>query len=71
VTDEDRQKLLHDLGYAAGRRDKHGYYGPLCGKALTEIERLSHIVREARKLLGENFEKLEDRVAQLERKAPW
>jgi hypothetical protein len=49
MTDEERQKLIADLSFAFSRKDKHGYYGPLCGKAADEIKRLAKHIRELEK----------------------
>jgi len=67
MTDEDQQKLCEDLRLI----NHHGWTGRVCGKAANEIERQAHIIKEARKLLGENFEKLEHRVSELERTRAW
>jgi hypothetical protein len=56
MTDEERQKFVEFLRYY---RENSEYGRTWADKAADEIERLAHIVKEARKLLGENFERPE------------
>lgn len=52
MTDEERQKFCAELSLAASRTDKHGYYGPLCGRAADEIVRLAKELRISNKALS-------------------
>ena len=54
MTDEERQKLCEVLRLVPNDSIEAVAYMRM---AANEIERLAHIVREARKLLGPNFER--------------
>ena len=56
MTDDELQKLCDKLSRPGGTANTAIKLSD-CRKAAAELERLAHIVKEARKLLGENFER--------------